>query len=122
MVMTPFFDACSSRPLSLQLTAFLVFSTPPNTPLAAQVSASTLGQENRERQMTGDDGSCASRAARAAAFGAASGGALGAARATWSPSAPVILQGRSLPALMRTGEEEREGEREGERERKRDWR
>ena len=31
--------------------------------------------------MTGDDGSCASRAARAAAFGAASGGALGAARA-----------------------------------------
>ena len=53
--------------------------------------------------MTGEDGSCASRAAWAAAFGAASGGALGAARATWSPSAPVILQGRSLPALMRTG-------------------
>lgn len=70
--------------------------------------------------MTGEDGSCASRAAWAAAFGAASGGALGAARATWSPSAPVILQGRSLPALMRTGEElglplggkERERERE----------
>lgn len=69
--------------------------------------------------MTGDDGSCASRAMRAAAFGAVSGAALGAARATWSPSAPVILQGRSLPALMRTGTlKEGNGEKKKEKKRR----
>ena len=73
-------------------------------PLRTERDSNPRREKNREAKMTGDDGSCASRAARAAAFGAASGGALGAARATWSPSAPVILQGRSLPALMRTGE------------------
>ena len=57
----------------------------------------------------GDDASCATRAVRAAATGAVAGGALGAARATWSPSVPMIVGGRSLPALLRTGEGGREG-------------